>query len=66
VRAKLPVRFCPQCRTHLVPSTWWVVIATGADVCIFCAKRYHQGDGARPRTPEELGLIALRALSPLN
>jgi hypothetical protein len=66
MRVPLPVTFCPECRTQLVPSTWHVVIATGADVCLFCDRKNHRPGECRQRTHEELGLIALRALSPSN
>jgi hypothetical protein len=41
---RLPVRFCVDCRTQMVPSTWWARSADNADVCLFCAR----GSGGRP------------------
>ena len=43
-RWKLPVRYCPECRTQLLPDTWYAVSATNADVCLFCA----YGSGGQP------------------
>jgi hypothetical protein len=46
---RLPVRFCPECSTQLVPATWYAVNATNADVCLFCAC----GSGGRPGSHPE-------------
>jgi hypothetical protein len=53
-RFRLPVRFCPECSTQLVPGTWYAVNATNADVCLFCARNNHPEGACRQREPVEL------------
>lgn len=53
----LPVRYCPECRTQLVPRTWYAVNATNADVCLFCARKNHPEGACRPRDQLELAAI---------
>jgi len=57
---RMPVRFCPGCGHQLLPSTWYAVNATNADVCLFCALGSNGRPGSHPdgacreRQPAEL------------
>lgn len=56
-RWRLPVRYCGDCRTQLVPGTWYAVNATNADVCLFCAtgtRAIYPEGACRERQPAEL------------
>jgi hypothetical protein len=54
---RMPVRYCPECSTQLLPGTWYAVSATNADVCLFCAQRNHPDGSCRPRQDAELAAI---------
>jgi len=54
---RLPVRYCPDCDTQLVPATWHAVNATNADVCLFCARSKYPQGATRRREDVELAAM---------
>jgi hypothetical protein len=56
-RFRLPYRPCSECGTQLVPSTWYAVNATNADVCLFCAQGNYPEGACRERQEVELAAI---------
>jgi len=54
---RMPIRYCPECSTQLLPGTWYAVSATNADVCLFCAQRNLPDATSRPRQDPALAAI---------
>jgi hypothetical protein len=60
---RLPVRYCRDCESQVMPGTWYADRATGEDLCLFCARGYRgvgYPDGAvRERGDTELAAIGV-------